>query len=374
MTMLAVLLYSCSSADDEGQFRLKGQVNNGKDQKVYLDHIFFDDKVPEALDTGEMKDGKFLLEAKAPEEGLYRIRFESAGNQFFFINQKGDISFKADFGRQDIEGYGFSGKSNALLKSMMREINRRHMSISKIDSVVRAMENGAGSDSLRVVNMEQLDKEYSDYKQFLIKAADTSSNPIVSMFALGFTSDIPPTLVEGAVRNMSRRFPGHEGVKEFSAFFASIMEKQKQKKLASGAPDVGSMAPDFTLNDVNGNPVSLSSFRGKYVLVDFWASWCGPCRGENPNVVKAFNRLKDKNFTILGVSLDENRDSWIKAIKDDNLTWPQVSDLQYWNSSVVSLYRFDGIPYNVLLDPSGKIIASNLRGEMLIETLETFIK
>ena len=134
---------------------------------------------------------------------------------------------------------------------------------------------------------------------------------------------------------------------------------------------VGSYAMDFTQNDTLGNPVSLSSFKGKYVLVDFWASWCGPCRAENPNVVKAFNQYKDKNFTVLGVSLDRPnaKDKWLKAIHDDNLTWTQVSDLKYWDNGVAKQYGIRAIPQNLLIDPQGKIIAKNLSGEDLNEKL-----
>jgi peroxiredoxin len=134
---------------------------------------------------------------------------------------------------------------------------------------------------------------------------------------------------------------------------------------------IGSIAPDFTQNDPDGKPVSLKDFRGKYLLIDFWASWCGPCRAENPNVVKAYNRFKDKGFTILGVSLDnENgRERWLKAIEDDNLTWTQVSDLKYWNNAAAKLYEVNAIPANFLLDPEGKIIGRNLRGEALTNKL-----
>ena len=133
-------------------------------------------------------------------------------------------------------------------------------------------------------------------------------------------------------------------------------------------------APDFTLPDTTGTPVSLSSFKGKYVLVDFWASWCGPCRQENPNVVRAYNQFKDKNFTILGVSLDKNKNAWLEAIKNDGLTWNHVSDLKYWNSEAAALYDVQSIPYNVLIDPDGKIIAEDLRGGNLIKTLGSVLK
>jgi peroxiredoxin len=130
---------------------------------------------------------------------------------------------------------------------------------------------------------------------------------------------------------------------------------------------IGSYAMDFTQNDTLGKPISLSSFKGKYTLVDFWASWCGPCRRENPNVVKVFNKFKDKNFTILSVSLDrpDARDKWLAAIHKDSLTWTHVSDLKYWDNAVAKQYGIRAIPQNLLLDPQGRIIAKNLRGDDL---------
>jgi len=137
---------------------------------------------------------------------------------------------------------------------------------------------------------------------------------------------------------------------------------------------VGSEAPDFTLPDVNGNLVSLSSFRGKYLLVDFWAAWCPDCRKENPNIVSAWEKYKNKNFAVLGVSLDRNRDQWLAAIEKDKLSWTQVSDLKYWSSEAAVLYCIRWIPMSFLIDPNGKIVAIGLEGEELHNKLEELLK
>ncbi|MNR01571.1 Thiol-disulfide oxidoreductase ResA [compost metagenome] len=150
--------------------------------------------------------------------------------------------------------------------------------------------------------------------------------------------------------------------------FAKLMDKAR-------ATSVGAIAMDFTQNDVNDKPVKLSDFRGKYVLLDFWASWCGPCRQENPNVLKAYNTYKDKNFTVLGVSLDQpgKKQDWLQAIEKDGLTWTQLSDLQGWKNAASTLYGVRGIPANFLIDPQGKIVGKDLRGEALEKKLEELL-
>ena len=152
--------------------------------------------------------------------------------------------------------------------------------------------------------------------------------------------------------------------------------KDRQARIdAIKATSIGATAPDFTQNDPDGKPVSLSSFRGQWVLIDFWASWCGPCRGENPHVVAAYDQYKDKGFTVLGVSLDQanGREAWLKAIEDDKLAWTQVSDLKGWGNEAAQLYAVSGIPANFLLNPEGVIVEKNLRGQALTDALAKYL-
>lgn len=181
------------------------------------------------------------------------------------------------------------------------------------------------------------------------------------------------------IRSLSYEMSGEEIDNAVAALDTNVAKipivvELKTRAASLKAVSVGQKAPDFTLNDVNGNPVALSSKIGtKLLLVDFWAAWCGPCREENPNVVKVYNEFNKKGFDVFGVSLDQTKEAWVKAIADDKLTWTHVSDLQYWNSAAAKLYAVNSIPANFLIDETGTIIARNLRGDDLYNKVKEIL-
>ena len=204
------------------------------------------------------------------------------------------------------------------------------------------------------------------------KFADTTKSVASALFAVNIINPaVEGPYIQSFYQNITKRFPNSETAKAFA-------EKFLQRTPAAAIEPIGAKkgnpAADFTANTPDGKTVSLQSLRGKYVLLDFWASWCAPCRRENPNVVQAYQQFKDKNFTILGVSLDTDQAKWKEAIAKDGLTWTHVSELKGWGSAIARNYGIESIPQNFLIDPQGNIIASNLRGEQLLSTLTEHLK
>ena len=389
--VMAVVLLSCNNNPSKGKFTVNGEVKNTTDTRVYLEELFFSDKDPQVLDSAAITNGKFVLTANALEEGLYRIRTGNdnitlteegkiktvkGSNRFLFINDKSNLSFSADANDPALAGYFVNSDANHSLKNILvyadslgKQLREKYMALDALKK-----QNTSNSDSTYIAIETEFNLLRDNFTKYCFQYADTAKSPMVALFAAS-TAPVDVSKFDIPFTNLKKRFPEHIGISGALAFIKTKLGQQQQTtNTPAGNTNIGSMAPELTMNDVNDKPFSLSQLRGKYVLVDFWASWCGPCRGENPTVVAAYNQFKNKNFTVLGVSLDNNKDAWLKAIADDHLTWQHISDLKQWSSAAVGLYGIDGIPFNVLIDPNGKIIAKELRGEVLLSTLAATLK
>jgi peroxiredoxin len=250
----------------------------------------------------------------------------------------------------EVEGSASHKDFDLFLKGFMPQANQ----LSSLASTINTTVQGAERDKLMAVYNTTRDNVQKVIDQFIKDKPKSVVAPFVLNVTYSFNEDI--VMLENRFKLLDEKVRNSEAGNQLEKFI-------NESKIGA----IGTQAIDFSQPDTTGTPVSLSSFRGQYVLLDFWASWCGPCRTENPTVVESFKKFNKKNFTVLGVSLDRpgQKEKWVNAIHEDNLTWTHVSDLQFWNNSAAMLYKVKGIPQNFLIDPQGKIVAKNLRGPAL---------
>lgn len=323
MCVLAMMVVTSCTIEKKG-YTINGNISDVKEGVVYLKKYV--DKSFEYVDSAVITDGKFKFEGVVSEALAHGLTTQKESRRplvFFLDNDAMEVTLNE------------SDKKLVVTGSPANDIFMANA------PMVRS--KGYSLDSLLAVH---------------------PASPVTAYFVVkDFAYKLDLEGMKSVRTKLDVSLDGTSYVEQIESMIARMEKVQ-----------VGSEAPDFTLPDVDGNPVSLSSFRGKYVLVDFWAAWCPDCRKENPNIVAAWEKYKNKNFAVLGVSLDRNRDQWLAAIEKDKLAWTQVSDLKYWSSEAAVLYCIRWIPMSFLIDPEGKIVAVGLEGEDLHNKLEELLK
>lgn len=322
----------------------------------------------EDVDSVALKNGKFQFQGSVtvPERAIVTlkrsqpVKGRSARDSFdFFLeNSRIDISATDSIKNAKISG-SVSDQENRELEGIISPLGH---AIMQLNDDFR----GKPKDAAYQKASDSVTHLVAEIKNQRWKFVESHLNSYMGLYVFSIDvldSKFEPAVVEPLFLRFSAQLRNSD-----------LGKKSLERIDVARRRQTGVKATDFTQNDLNGKAFTLSSLRGKYVLVDFWASWCGPCRVENPNLVKAYQALKDKNFEVVGVSLDQSKAGWEAAVKTDGLPWIHVSDLQGWKNAVAVMYGINSVPQNLLIDPQGMIIAKNLRGEALTQKLTELIK
>ena len=342
----------------DSTFLLTGNINGLDSGWAYLYHPEKQQQIP---DSAKIVNGSFTFKGNAVRPEFVLLGYDQQGQKKFplgFFLEGGEITVKGTVDslyKADITG---SSTQEDLKKfnELRKPIEEKQKQLYEAYQVASMSGDGKKAGEIQ----QQYELLEAENKALVTKFVKENPASYVSAFQLAqtFAYDAVPSELEPLYNGLDEKIK--------ASHFGLAVKKSLD---AAKSMAIGSVAPDFILNDVNGKPVSLAAYKGKYTLVDFWASWCGPCRQENPAVVKAYQTYKSKGFDILGVSLDEKKGKWEQAIKHDQLDWTQVSDLKGWESDVAALYEVRAIPMNFLLDKEGRIIAKSLRGAELMRKL-----
>lgn len=373
VTIALSFFIGMSAVIAQSDYKIKGKLKN--DLSYAKAYLVYKKGGQEELDSIVIKNKKFSFKGSVDEPTLMTVLFVKK-DQFYAARMR-DVkrtSFYVDGGTvsidADMKSSAIIVKGTAIQNDYLNYRNTTAAIDKQIDSLNRAysqLTKAANRDGEELIRIRKagMDASYKRVDQ-LVCFVTENRNSYFSLIAL-------QELVK-ANRD------SEELLKLYADLENKVGQSPKGEQVAKQlqvlhATRIGAIAPDFTQNDVDDKPVSLSDFRGKYVLLDFWASWCGPCRGENPHVVAAYEKYKDKNFTVLGVSLDQNgkKENWLKAIAEDKLTWTNVSDLKFWKNDAALLYGVRAIPQNFLIGPDGTILGKNLRGKELSAKLQQLL-
>jgi peroxiredoxin len=362
--LLAVALMALISCKNSKQFTIDGKVENAGNIKKVL--LYETDQLIDSAFLNEKNEFKFTRSTPGPN--FYSLAIE--GKTFLVVAQNGDeLEFSTDYA-DTTNTYSIEGSKES---EKIRQFNILSTKYGKVYQQIQDQYSSflsahpgdqKAKDSIYNALMPLFQKNMDAFSQETLKFAEENKDNLAGFYAIGTLDQMKyETEMIRYAEDIKSKYPDNEAVQSF-------VKKMLEIKPVS----VGQKAPDFELPTPDGKMVRLSDHKGKYVLLDFWASWCAPCRAENPNIVKRYNEYKNKGFDILSVSLDDDKQAWMQAIKTDNLAWTHVSELKKWDGKVTNTYKVDGIPASFLLDPEGKIVAKNLRGEELSAFLSKTLK